>query len=87
MKVKAALWDIRLDAIFGSLMLSGGKWSHTSGTRIKYRKIGSKGRFDSFVVINGLKGMNPQSYVTTYVKQKNKEREARFAQASRGTKT
>jgi len=64
-------WDIRLDDIGDSHMLDAkrGKWSQASGVRIRFRKTGSRGRFETVVVIDGLKGQDPQDIVTRYVAQ------------------
>lgn len=54
-------WDIRAEAVEGlSINPSTGESGAEAGTRIRYRKQGSRGRFRSFVVVGDLAGTLPE---------------------------
>ena len=47
-------WDIRTEVWEGFSFDSKGKEYEIIGTKIRYRKAGSRGRFESFILTNAL---------------------------------
>lgn len=67
-------WDIELEPASGDMTFvvdqSSGKMKvdrvQAGSVRIRYRKLGSRGRFESFVVVGGLGKCTPLQVVKAY---------------------
>ncbi len=75
-------WDIVVEPESGfSLDVEAGKFTDTpKGTvRVRYRKLGSRGRYETFVVVGGFGKQTPFEVVNAY----EKDRQQRSAAAIR----
>lgn len=65
----AVKWDVHVDPPeeMNALNQTTGKWVKKMGSRVRYRKFGSRGRFESFVCI-GIVPADHQALVDAHVK-------------------
>lgn len=71
MTPKKLKWDVRVESDDYATMDPTGKWHRDHGMRVRYRRLGSRGRFTSFIVQGKLpKGMSIFDVVNAYEKDR-----------------